>query len=101
MQNSVISSFFNEEQVLNFPSTHQVVQFMFFLRQNLKVDNQQKVMKRVEHFYGLSSLQLNTRANCSVYNSVQVAALFSKVISGTNRREASKREIIKESTFFI
>lgn len=70
----------------------------------------------MKHFYGLSNLQLNTRANCSVYNRVQVAALFSKVISGTDgcflcvnfrccrhhkREKREKREIVFLFSFVI
>lgn len=43
-------------------------------------------------FYGLPTLQLNTLADCCVYMSVHVAALFSKVISGTEKwKRNSKR----------
>lgn len=54
-------------------------------------------LKREEAIYGLPTLQLNTRANCCVYRRVHVAALFSKVISGTEGKKMQAGWTVKYS----
>lgn len=48
--------------------------------------------KETRSIHGLPTLQLNTLAYCSVYTSVHVAALFSKVISGTGKKREKVRK---------